>query len=481
MAEAPVTTTRFDELALVPALIKGIKEAGFESCTPIQEKALPIALQGKDVAGQAQTGTGKTAAFLLATLNHLLTHDAPVHHRDGQPRALILAPTRELAVQIYKDLDVLSRHTEIRSVVAFGGTGYHQQREDIEAGIDILVGTPGRVIDYYKQKVFGLNSIQVCVLDEADRMFDLGFIKDIRYVLRRMPPATERLNMLFSATLSHRVAELAYEHMNAPESVDASDDQVTVSKIEQILYHVSKEEKIPLLLGLLAKAQVSRTIVFCNTKRACERVSDYLAANSISSGLLTGDVPQKKRLSLLERFKKGAVDVLVATDVAARGLHIDDVTHVFNYDLPQDAEDYVHRVGRTARAGASGDAVSLACEEYVYSLIDIEDFIGHKLPVGAVEPDMLVEPKRPPRGSRTNYGDRAGGNRKGRSGSGRSDSNRSRSGSSSGDGAGTKKPRRPRRGSKPSANGTEGKGEVAQSADSAESVASAPVVDPAAN
>ena len=395
MSEHPLTTVPFASLGLPPELLQGTKDAGFEYCTPIQAAALPHALQGHDVEGQAQTGTGKSAAFLLATMNHLM-HEAPAPgHRDGDPRALIFAPTRELAVQIHKDALVLGRHTGLRIGVVFGGTGYEQQREMLQAGVDILVGTPGRAIDYLKQRIYSLKGIQVAVMDEADRMFDLGFIKDIRYVLRRMPPPEKRLNMLFSATLSMRVSELAYEHMNSPTVINANPEQVTVSNVTQVLYHVSNEDKIPLLLGVLQRIEPTRTMVFVNTKRTGEEVHAYLERNGFHVATLSGDVPQKKRLQYLSQFEKGEIPILVATDVAARGLHIPGVSHVFNFDLPQDAEDYVHRIGRTARAGASGDAVSFVCETYAFSLPDIETYIGHAIPSAPVTKELLVEVQRP--------------------------------------------------------------------------------------
>ena len=380
---------------MAPELLQGTRDAGFEFCTPIQAAALPEALNGHDVEGQAQTGTGKSAAFLLATMHRLLSQPPRKDHKKGDPRALIFAPTRELAVQIHKDALVLGKHTGLRIGVVFGGTGYEQQREMLQAGLDILIGTPGRAIDYLKQRIYSLDGIQVVVMDEADRMFDLGFIKDIRYVLRRMPPPVERLNMLFSATLSHRVSELAYEHMNSPTVINANPEEVTVSNVSQVLYHVSNDEKIPLLIGILQGIEPTRTLVFVNTKRAAEKVEAYLEGNGIHAGLLTGDVPQPKRLALLEKFTTGKLPVLVATDVASRGLHIPDVSHVLNYDLPQDAEDYVHRVGRTARAGATGDAVSFACESYVFSLGEIEDFIGSKIPTAPITEGLLVKPKPP--------------------------------------------------------------------------------------
>jgi ATP-dependent RNA helicase RhlB len=303
---------------------------------------------------------------------------------------ICIAPTRELAVQIHKDAEALGRHTGLKLAVVYGGAGYDTQRQTLQAGVDVLIGTPGRLIDYFKQHVFDLRFIEVAILDEADRMFDLGFIKDIRFLLRRMPHPDKRLNLLFSATLSHRVLELAYEHMNSPRLVKIESDTVTADRVRQVLYHVAMEDKIPLLLGLLRKIDPRRTLVFVNTKRAAEKVEDYLNANGFQAATLSGDVPQPKRLRLLKEFQEGQLPILVATDVAARGLHIPDVSHVINYDLPQDPEDYVHRIGRTARAGAEGDAISLCCETYVYSLPDIQKFIGHKLPIEQTDDSLLA-------------------------------------------------------------------------------------------
>jgi ATP-dependent RNA helicase RhlB len=392
-----LTEVPFSSLELEPALVSGVADAGFHHCTPIQAQALPKGLIGLDLAGRAQTGTGKTAAFLLTTMNRLLRVAPLAGYQKGQPRALILAPTRELAIQIHDDAQVLGAHTELRVGLVYGGAGYDSQRQSLLAGIDLLIATPGRLIDFHRQRVVRLSSIQVVVLDEADRMFDLGFIRDIRYLLRRMPKPEKRQNLLFSATLSSRVSELAYEHMNDPIAIDASCDQVTVDTVTHRLFHVAREEKIPLLLGLLQRMDVSRTIVFVNTKRVAERLSGYLGSNGLDAGLLTGDVPQRKRIQLLEQFRRGRLPILVATDVAARGLHIPDVSHVFNYDLPQEAEDYVHRVGRTARAGASGEAISFACEEYVFSLPQIEAFIDQKIPVSQFSDDLLVAPVHPRR------------------------------------------------------------------------------------
>ncbi|MFZ0789760.1 MAG: DEAD/DEAH box helicase, partial [Chromatiaceae bacterium] len=392
MPETHLTETRFDSFDLDPRILQGLADAGFTHCTPIQAETLPIALDGRDVAGQAQTGTGKTAAFLLALLQRLLAAPAPhKEHGRSHPRALIVAPTRELAVQIHKDTLLLAKHTGFRIGLVYGGTGYQQQRDDLAAGVDILIGTPGRLIDYHKQHVFSLKSIQAVVLDEADRMFDLGFIKDIRFILRHMPPPEERLGMLFSATLSFRVLELAYEHMNRPQLVKIESDTVTVDRVRQVCYMTANEEKIPLLIGLVRSWPDPRVMVFVNTKRQADRVWGYLQGNGINTAVLSGDVPQKKRLKLLKHFTDGDMPVLVGTDVAARGLHIPDVTHVVNYDLPEDPEDYVHRIGRTARAGAAGDAVSFVCETFAFCLPDVEKFIGAKVPVAPVDQGLLAD------------------------------------------------------------------------------------------
>jgi ATP-dependent RNA helicase RhlB len=398
MSETYLTDVSFSSFSLPAELMQGIEEAGFSMCTPIQAETLPVALQGRDIAGQAQTGTGKTAAFLVAVYHQLLTHAADDSRRKpNQPRALILAPTRELAIQIHNDALVIGKYTGLRLCLAYGGTGYEQQRDDISAGVDILVGTPGRLIDYFKQHVFDLKMIQAIVLDEADRMFDLGFIKDIRYLMRRCPPPEKRLGLLFSATLSHRVQELAYEHMNNPVHVDIEPEKVTADKVRQVLYHTANEEKIPLLVGILNHVDPHRSIVFVNTKRNAERVWSYLEGNGFKCAVLSGDVPQTKRQRLLREFQNGELPVLIATDVAARGLHIPDVSHVFNYDLPQDAEDYVHRIGRTARIGKDGDAVSFACENFVYSLPEIEAYIGRKIPVEPIPEGYVAELKPPVR------------------------------------------------------------------------------------
>lgn len=398
MSDKPLTDISFSSFDLHPSLLAGLEAAGFTRCTPIQALTLPIALTGRDVAGQAQTGTGKTLAFLVTVMNRLLTRPALAERKPEDPRALILAPTRELAIQIHKDAVKFGSELGLKFALVYGGVDYDKQRALLQEGADVIIATPGRLIDYVKQhKVVSLHACEMCVLDEADRMFDLGFIKDIRFLLRRMPIRTERQTLLFSATLSHRVLELAYEHMNEPEKVVVETEFITAAKVRQKVYFPADDEKIPLLLGLLSRSEGARTMVFVNTKAFVERVARSLEKGGYRVGVLSGDVPQKKRETLLAKFQKGQLEILVATDVAARGLHIDGVSHVYNYDLPFDAEDYVHRIGRTARLGAEGDAISFACERYAMSLPDIESYIEQKLPVATVEADLLVAIPRTPR------------------------------------------------------------------------------------
>jgi ATP-dependent RNA helicase RhlB len=435
MADSHLTELSFSSLHLPESLQKGLAEASFERCTPIQAQTLPQALAGLDVAGQAQTGTGKTAAFLVAMYAKLMREPASASRVLNAPRALIVAPTRELAVQIHRDAELLGSQTGLLLGLAYGGVDYDKQRHDIERGIDVLIGTPGRIIDFYKQRVLELNAVQVLVLDEADRMFDLGFIADIRYILRRLPAPDQRLNMLFSATLSQRVLELAYEHMNDPTLVRIEPDKMTVDRVRQLIYYPSMEEKPRLLIGLLKHMDPRRSMVFVNTRRGAEDIEHLLRANGINAEAISGDVPQRKRLRLLRDFHEGTLAVLIGTDVASRGLHIPDVSHIFNYDLPQDAEDYVHRIGRTARAGAEGDAISFGCETYVMSLPDIEAYIGRKLPVASIPLEMLPEieageprARRPFQPRARNGGGGSGSSSGGRRGGHSSSSGGSRSG-----------------------------------------------------
>lgn len=441
-------TVAFSELNLPAPLIQATDKLGFKNCTEIQGLSLPIIAQGHDIAAQAQTGTGKTAAFLLGSFARLLTNDGGERDQN-QPRMLVIAPTRELAIQIAKDAESLGQYTDLKTAVVYGGIDYEKQRKQLSSGVDVLIGTPGRLIDYFKQKVFNLKKLEICVLDEADRMFDLGFIADIRFLLRRMPDPDKRLSMLFSATLSHRVMELAYEHMNNPEPVKTETTGVTAEGVNQQLFQPATDEKISLLLGLIGQMQPSRAIVFVNTKRVAEYVEGYLLGNDIACGTLSGDVRQNKRQRILSDFTAGNLPVLIATDVAARGLHIDAVTHVFNYDLPQQAEDYVHRIGRTARAGTQGEAVSFACEEYSFSLPEIQDYIGQPIPLAPITNELLVTPKKAKRVERDRPPSHKDGKNKGkrnaRGGSGQQRGSKNRSGQTSGDSNSSKPRRRPRK------------------------------------
>ncbi|MDO9267697.1 MAG: DEAD/DEAH box helicase [Methylobacter sp.] len=433
MNNTHLTETRFSNLELSDSILCSLKDAGFNHCTPIQRQALPLSLRGKDIAGQAQTGTGKTAAFLLATFQYLINdaEDDEIDEDDAEaqadddmetekpapktvaknkqikyPRAIILAPTRELAIQIHKDALQLGKHLNLKLALIYGGTDYQKQLDSLKSNVDIIIGTPGRIIDFYRQNAFTLDNVKVTVMDEADRMFDLGFIKDIRFLLRRMPPPEQRLNMLFSATLSYKVTELAYEHMNNPVLIRIETEEVTSKAIQQSAFCPSNEQKIPLLVGILNQHQPQRSIIFVNTKRCAEKLDDTLNANGYKTAALSGDVPQDKRQRLLSDFQENKITLLIATDVAARGLHIADVSHVFNYDLPQDVEDYVHRIGRTARFGASGVAISFICEQYAYSMPDIEEYIGQKVPVLPITADLLAEiikPEKRPEKIKTEY------------------------------------------------------------------------------
>jgi ATP-dependent RNA helicase RhlB len=417
-----LTDVAFTSLDLSKKVLAGVENAGFTHCTPIQALTLPRALKGQDVAGQAQTGTGKTAAFLLVIFESLLAQGPDVQRR--QPRSIIIAPTRELALQIHRDAELLGGHTGLRMGLAYGGVDYDKQRSELKEGVDVLIGTPGRLIDYLKQKVYNLDHIQVAVLDEADRMFDLGFIKDIRFMMRRMPRVEERQTFMFSATLSFRVMELAYEHMNNPETIKVEAEKVTADNVLQTVYYPANDEKLPLLVSLLRDNPDGHAMVFTNTREGADRIGRTLDANGLPAAVISGRVHQKKRQSLLRKFHDGDIAILVATDVAARGLHIPDVSHVYNFDLPQDAADYVHRIGRTARLGARGEAISFACEDFAFHLPEVIDYIGYDIPLeshdAASLPDITIPP-RPPRkrGRHDSRGGRGGG-RGGGGGRGRS-------------------------------------------------------------
>ena len=393
----------FASLDLLEPVMRGIREAGFVTATPIQEAALPLALRGKDVAGQSQTGTGKTAAFLIAAFTRILRHGGPAPQPSPTPRVLIIAPTRELVVQLEADARLLGQFTGLRILSVYGGIDYAKQRDDLRNGCDVLIGTPGRLIDYLKQHVWSPRRVEVLVIDEADRLFDMGFIAYLRFILRRLPPAEKRQSFLFSATLSFRVLELTWEFMNNPTQITIAPKQKTVETVEQVLYHVGRDEKFSLLLGLLRREGGDRILIFTNTREEARRLEDRLTRNGWQARALTGDVDQKKRLRFLNEFKEGNLPVLVATDVASRGLHIEAVTHVINWDLPQDAEDYVHRIGRTARAGAGGKAVSLVDEATALMLEPIEKFLGQKIPVDWPDDGLFLPEIKPSAEERRRY------------------------------------------------------------------------------
>lgn len=427
--------TPFSDFDLPEPLLRGLKDSGYERCTPIQDQAIPLGLSGKDVAGEAQTGTGKTAAFLVPILAHLLRDES---HRPGTPDALIIAPTRELALQIYEDAQAIGRHTDFKLGVVFGGVDYGKQARILREGVDIVVGTPGRLIDYTKQRAFDPRAIKHLVIDEADRLFDMGFVADLRWILRRLPHYDKRQSMLFSATLGWKVLELTYEFMNLPQKVSIEKDTRTVEQVTQELYHCSSYEKLSLLLGLLKRDNWTRVMIFTNTRYATDWLAYKLRHNGLPAEGISGDLSQQRRLKLMEQFKSGELKILVATNVAARGLHVEDVSHVINYDVPADPEDYVHRVGRTARAGAEGKAITICCDKFATHLPYVEEYLEDKIPVCWAEEDMFLPDEapdyRPPRrrpggpGGGRSGGGRSGAPRGGqeRSGKGRSSSGKSR-------------------------------------------------------
>ncbi len=376
---------KFEEFNIDDELLRGLNDAGYTECMPVQEQTLRLTLEGKDVEVQSQTGTGKTAAFLI-TVFQLFQKN-----RENRRKTLIVVPTRELAVQIEQEAKLLSKYIDINIVSIFGGTGYKKQEALIEQGADVIIGTPGRLIDFGKSGKIKFREIGTLIIDEADRMFDMGFIPDLRWMMRKMPAREQRNTMLFSATLNSRVRQLAWEYMNEPEEIEIAPESITVEEIEQVLYHVSKEEKLKLLLGILNKDKPETAVIFINTKQHAVELSKRLNHNGLKSSYLMGDMPQKKRLSIINRVKSGEIKLLVATDVAARGLHINDLEMVFNYDLPEDCENYVHRIGRTARAGKTGKAVSLACEKYVFALPSIEEYIKMKIPVEWADEELYAE------------------------------------------------------------------------------------------
>ena len=376
---------RFDELNLNPALLRAIAERGYSETTDVQTRTLAVTLEGRDAAVQSQTGTGKTAAFLITVFDRLLREKS---RKNG--RTLIITPTRELAVQIEGEADLLNTHLGFTIGSFYGGVGYERQEAVLRKGADILIGTPGRLMDLEEKGLLRLGDIRILVIDEADRLFDMGFLPDIKKIVRKLPPAGRRQSLFFSATLNRLARRTAVEFLKDPEFIELTPEQVTVEAISQELYRVGSHLKANLLLGLLKDAPPRNALIFTNTRHAAERLAKKLERNGYKSRFLTGDLPQNKRLKVIDDFSAGRFPFLVATDVAARGLHIEGLEMVVNYDLPDDIENYVHRIGRTGRAGQSGRAVSLACEKYGDNLSAIEAYIGMRIPIKTAAPDLYV-------------------------------------------------------------------------------------------
>jgi ATP-dependent RNA helicase RhlB len=395
----------FQELNLHPDLQKGIDEAGFKTCMPVQEMVFAHSLSGRDIYAQSQTGTGKTAAFLISIFQRIMT----VPELRAK-KALILAPTRELAVQIEVETAKLGKYLGISAGAFYGGVSYGPQVDMLRDDVQVIVGTPGRIIDLLQQGKMLLQDVRFLVIDEADRMFDMGFIDDIRKLLRYLPKANDRQTYLFSATLGLRVKDLAWEYMRDPAEIAIEPEHVTVDLVTQELYHVGSHEKLSLLLGLLEREKPESCLIFCNQKFMVEELARRLKVNGYDCEFIMGDLPQAKRLEVIERLKAGQVKMLVATDVAARGLDIDALALVVNYDVPEDAESYVHRIGRTARAGKAGKAITLACEKFVYGLYYIEKYLGDKIPVMPFEESLLL----PDRSSGLRFSHERGGQGRGR-------------------------------------------------------------------
>jgi ATP-dependent RNA helicase RhlB len=382
---------RFHDLHLPSEIMHAIADLGFEYCTPVQAETLPHALAGSDIIGQAQTGTGKTAAFLITILTTLLARPSREKQAPGTPRTLILAPTRELVIQISEEAQELAKHCPLHVVSIFGGIDYRKQRACmISRPVDIMVATPGRLLDFERQGAIDLKRLEIVVIDEADRMLDMGFIPDVRKIFFSAPPKEVRQTLFFSATVTPEVNRLASNWTRNAIHVEIEPEKVAVDSVEQIVYLTTAKEKYSLLYNLITGKDLRRVMVFANRRDETRKLADRLTRNGISCAVLSGDIPQKNRIETLEDFRKGKIRVLVATDVAGRGIHVDDVSHVVNYTLPFDPEDYVHRIGRTGRAGASGISVSFACEEGSFYIPGIESFLGSKLECIHPDSSLLV-------------------------------------------------------------------------------------------
>jgi ATP-dependent RNA helicase RhlB len=385
---------KFNDLPIHQDILFGLQDIEFKYCTPIQASALPVLLEKHDLTGKAQTGTGKTAAFLIGMIHHIINN--PLENRTpGSCRALVLAPTRELAIQIHKDAEALCKYTNLNNLVIFGGMDHKGQRDRLNEPIDILIGTPGRIIDYSSSRHLNLGKAEFLVLDEADRMLDMGFIPDVRRIVSRLPKPEKRQTMLFSATFDEKIMRLVRNWMVDPVAQEMEPETVVTDLIEQTFYTISRDEKLPLLIWLINHEKVERMLVFGNRKDMNDRLAKNLTAYGVECRQLSGDVPQDKRIKILERFRNGDIKVVIATDVAARGIHVDGISHVINYDLPERSEDYVHRIGRTGRAGETGKAISFACEYGAYALGAIEEYIGHEVKCIQPEEEMVIMPPRP--------------------------------------------------------------------------------------
>ncbi|WP_288568376.1 DEAD/DEAH box helicase [uncultured Treponema sp.] len=379
---------KFTEFSLHESLLQGIEGAGYVDCTPVQEQVLKSSLEGRDLYVQSQTGTGKTAAYLTSVIQELLTRG-----ESAGKKALVMVPTRELAVQVQEEAQKLAKFTSLKCASFYGGVGYDKQVASLKKGVDIMIGTPGRVIDLNHGNQMDLSSVAFLVIDEADRMFDMGFYPDLRTLIKVLPSSEQRQTMLFSATLNSYVKNLAWEYTRNPAEITIAAENITVDEIAQELFHVSSDDKMKLLLGIISHEKPESLIVFCNTKKSCEIVAKRLKMNGFESEFIIGDLPQKKRLTIMDKFKAGAIKCLVATDVAARGIDVNDLAMVINYDLPNEAENYVHRIGRTARAGKSGKAFTFCSEQDVYSLPPIERYIEKSIPSCVADESMFAEDK----------------------------------------------------------------------------------------
>jgi ATP-dependent RNA helicase RhlB len=387
---AEYETVRFQELALPEPLVAAIDELGFEFCTPIQGRSLPFSLSDYDVTGQAQTGTGKTAAFLITLFTRFWENPLQTEQASGTPRALVLAPTRELAMQIEGDAQGLSKHMGMRTVCVVGGMDYGKQREELEEGpVDVLVATPGRLIDFVERREINLREVEVLVIDEADRMLDMGFIPDVRRIVLQTPHKRKRQTLFFSATFNDAVMRLAQSWTIDAEHIIVEPESVATDTVDQKFWLVGARERQKVLFQFLSHAQPERAIIFANRRDQTHRIVEFLRKKDIPCEALAGDVPQRKRMATLARFKEGKLRYLIATDVAGRGIHVDGVTHVVNYELPDDSEDYVHRIGRTGRAGASGTSISFVSEDDAFNLPALEQYLGTQ--IKCIQPDLLPD------------------------------------------------------------------------------------------